>query len=792
MKKAQLWLLLIMLSSLLHSDDKNQKRIIGEFTPQGTTGLATAQFTKPLAPATINNNGTQKIVRSGYYFLTNDLMFYPLQRWATSKPTINWQGETTPNSIICIATDNVIVDLNQKTISQKTDNNQELQQPNLVGIYIKPGVKNVTIKNGTINSLSGAGILIGANCQNVVIDNIAVLNSSMAGIIIGHNPFDSTYNSSHEGFDLIQYFDPTTCIANSTEDIIISNSSFIGTTGYYHYVDAGSVDQYEYSHAIGLFAADCKNLQVENCAFNSNKYQAPDNKKNSTDNPGGHYRTDRQGYDGYGAYFLRCKNGIIKNCQSLNNEGWAAYGYHLQNSSSMSFKNCQAISNSSQGDPLQHQTLLTTNFSWVHRYLGRAAGFMLKDSSAAFDNCISLSNKGHREAAGFWCKRDTILTAPSTTPIPSCNGATLFTPTGSTYTACKQTVLMTDIGALILPNYSSIASNPPTQGEGYTIPTLPRYVLDSGSSGNIFTQCIASSNESTYLDAYGFLTEGNSNNIYTECSANNNHGGSGTEDYEPSGIADYDNGVGRWSLAEYDRYTNSFTNQILRFGAGFCNRSTRIPISEWDSDTKKYILYTISDHIVFLGVTIENSSPDLKVILHWPEISSSIDNSTARDNFGDIAGPGVGILLNGADKNRISKNWLSCNSSSTSGITIDTTPGIGAHGGYGIFNINANNTALIMENYAFANQIVRPKIISDTGPPVVTEWARYIEGSNYHIRYYDSDQKLPLQEATIGDFSALVTAVPFTNYEWETTIESSPYSIKDKVLVESVPTIYTP
>lgn len=784
-------LLLIMLSTMLHSYDNAQKRVMGEYTAPGTGGLATAQFTKPLSPATINNNGTQKIKRAGYYFLTDNLMFFPLQLWSPNKPSINWQDETTPHAILCISTDNIIVDLNRKTISQATDNNQSFQQPNLVGIYVKPGVKNVTIKNGTINGLSGCGILIGANCKNICIDNVSVINCSMAGIIVGHNPFAATYTSVHDGFEKIQYFDPETCIANSTEDVTITNCSISGTSGYYTYVDANSVQKYVYSHAIGLFAADCKNMQIENSIFNSNRYAAPNGVKNSTDDPGGYYHATKQGYNAYGLSLLRCKGGVIKNCQSANNAGWAAYGFHLQNSSGIAYKDCHAQHNYAEGDPLQHKTLLTTNFDWSHRYLGRSVGFMMKDSSAHASDCSAIGNKGHREAVGFWAKRDTILTSPSTATIPSCNDATLFTPVGSTYTACKQTVLMTDMGALILPNYSDIAANPPNKGTGYTIPTLPRYVLDSGSSGNVFINCASSAQVSVYLDAYGFLAEGNSNNIFEQCSANNNHAGKGTEDYQPGGLADYDNGVGVWSLAEYDRYKNSFTNKVVRFGVGFCTRSTRIPISEWDGLDEVYKLYKISDELVFLGVTIENSDPTLKVILHWPEIASSVDQSTARDNVGDIAGPGVGVLLNGADKNRISKSWLYANNSNTSGTTVDATEGIGAHGGYGLLDINENSTSLILENYAFANQIVRPKIITDAGPPVVTDWARFIEGSNYHIRYTDVDQNIPLNEATIGDFSSLVTAMPFTNYEWQTTAVASPYSVKNKILVESVPVIYT-
>ena len=784
--------LLCSLLICLHSYNyaNSTKKIMGEFSSQETSGLTSPQFTKPLTPATINNNGTQNIKRSGYYFLTDDLMFYPMQLWSPDKPTINWGGQTTPKSILCISSDNVILDLNRKTISQKTDNNLSLQQANLVGVYIKPGLKNITIKNGAFNGLSGAGILIGANCNNINIDNIATVGCSMAGIIIGHNPFDTaTYSSTHDGFENIQYFDPETCVDNSTDDIIINNCHISGSTGYYTYEDSGT--KYVYSHAIGLFMSDCSNVQIANSVFNSNKYGAPSVKKNSDDNPGGYYNATRQGYNGYGIYMLRCKNAHLENIECCNNTGWAAYGFHFQNSSNMICKNCFAKNNTGEGDPILHQTFCGINFDWSHRYLGRAAGFMLKDASGNFQSCVANSNRGNREAVGFWFKRDTILTAASTITVPPCRDATLFSPTASTYNDCNQTILMTDIGAMALPNYHSLMADPPTQGAGYTIPTEPLYVFDSGSNSNQVIDCDSFGNESVYLDAYGFLSEGNSNTNISRCQAADNHGGMGTEDYEASsGLSDYDNGVGKWSLAEYNRYTNSFTGKVMRISAGFGYRSTRIPISEWNGTS--YSLKVDDGDFVFLGVVIDDSDPALHVVLDWPEISSSISESQSRDNKGDVVGPGVGILLNGAFKSLISKNWLYCNSSSTAGSVVNETAGIGAHGGYGLFDLASNSTSLIKENYAFANQIIRPKVITDNGPPVVTAWAAYIEGANYYNTYSDTDQTLPIERATVGDFSSLVTAVPFTNYEWETTSVVTPYNIKSKTIVESVPPIYTP
>lgn len=337
----------------LQSDpDTQQTRVTGVAMTHGTTSMASSQFTTPLTPAVINNNGTQMLARPGYYFLTDDLMFRPNRQWnaapnvnyATSK--IAWKPINGPRNIIFINSDNVVLDLNNKTITQwgtvttsispdasshstsygvldsaqhfpqPTDNPrdilQSLNMPNLVGIYIAPHVKNVTIKNGTINGLSGIGILVDQGCQNIKLSNLTITSVGIAGIVVGHNPLrrriveDSLYQYAIET-DLLNDStihqsikdgmhaplhdqNPYTYAytENQTSEIIIENVLVSKTQGHHQYFlnsptatgTATTKEAYASktkwlpaavkTDAIGCQVVYTNNLQIENCSFSGN------------------------------------------------------------------------------------------------------------------------------------------------------------------------------------------------------------------------------------------------------------------------------------------------------------------------------------------------------------------------------------------------------------------------------------------------------------------------------------------------------------------------------------------
>ncbi|NBX77813.1 hypothetical protein EBQ93_00440, partial [bacterium] len=99
--------------------------------------------------------------------------------------------------------------------------------------------------------------------------------------------------------------------------------------------------------------------------------------------------------------------------------------------------------------------------------------------------------------------------------------------------------------------------------------TTPLYILQGGSNTNTFSMCESYANESVYLSGFGFLTEGNNTNGYYQCTAQGNIAGIGTQDYQPSGLAAYDNGIDNdqslnaWALYEYERYKNPLQKKLF-------------------------------------------------------------------------------------------------------------------------------------------------------------------------------------------------------------------------------------
>lgn len=785
----------------------DEQRVMGDIPATGVSGLATAQFTTPISPSTINNNGTLKVYKPGYYFITDDVQFYPKQLWSPYKPDINWQNQTTPKTIFYITTDNVILDLNQKTITQNASfspnpqnplANRAFQEPNLVAIYIADGVKNVVIKNGTINTVSGCGILVGPNCKNITIDNVSVINCAMGGIIVGYNPFDTTmYNSVYHAMTQIQHQNPYTCPTNSTQGITISHCSITGSTGYYTYTDSESQEHFIYSHAVGIHIVDAKDIQISNVLCNQHQYNAPSNIKNAQEILGSYYDLSREGYNGYGMMMVRCHNAIIDNTDTSYNTGWAGYGCFLLDSTAFTFQNCFARHNQGLADPLQFAQYYTdeTEMSWENRMLGRAAGYFCADTSGCtFENCKAAFNKGTRDTAGFWNKRYRLLTTPSNTEPSSCFSYTLFNPQTDVPSACLDHLLPLLVGTLIIPALSDFHEKPNLP---YLVTTSPLYLLNGGSDTNTFRQCDSYANESVYLSGFGFLTEGNNTNGYYECTAQGNIAGVGTQNYQPSGLAAYDNGINNdktlniWALYEYERYKNPFTEKIILQGAGFAIRNTRLPIEQWDEEINRFKVLTFEGYTKFLGAVIShNDSANRYIVLSWADLGSSMHACISKENFGGNAGQGIGTYLDFGYNTLLEKNWMHGNKSDPFGTSVLLDGGyqaenIGALGGYGIFDTAENSVALCINNYLFGNQIIRPRIITDfedDGTPVI-DWADNIEGANYFIQYSADEESFPVQQGTVGDFSGFSTEIPFKNTEWRILSPLLEYTIKTKIRI---------
>lgn len=312
MKINQLLFVLLLLPTLLICKATDNKKIdldqaaraYGLNTATGTAALATAQYTHPIIPAQINNTGYYAVKNAGYYFLTEDLFFAPRAFIDNSVPL------NVLKAIIYVQKDNVIIDLNSKTILQKNNKSQSfLDVADLHAIYIQDGVKNVTIKNGTINFATGHGIYIGKGCSNIVLSNVQIINCGLRGI-----------NAQGESDNKIQDITIENCHVSNCSGTIQPDTTLHGdiTNG----------------HAIGIDLTYVENSFITETISNNNQIEKISAQSNST--------TDSIAA---GIRMQNCQNITCKSCLCNNNAGPTGQGFYALQSSNLTFQECKADEN---------------------------------------------------------------------------------------------------------------------------------------------------------------------------------------------------------------------------------------------------------------------------------------------------------------------------------------------------------------------------------------------------------------------------------------------------------------
>ena len=310
------------------------------------------QYATPISQADISNGKTFIIDQPGDYFLASNLIFSP---------------QHDEGIIIQIATDNVTLNLNQKTISS---------QPyfhHLQAIQIKKDLSNIIIQNGTFNKIRGRGINIHEGCSNISLRNLLVSNCYCGGLIIKNCVdciIDNLYLShcinhhpEHEPFCGIDMSHSSNCIITNT---FVDN--FINPLG----------------NTIGISLENCKSCEIRTCKIASN--QGKSVMGIGLKNAHTCYLLNmrvilNQATHGnaYGYYYAQSSGNITSNCQAqmCQSSTGNAYGFYLQDSNSIRFDKCEGRNNDTQESPFN------------------AYGFYATDSSGiAFRNCLSFGNKG--------------------------------------------------------------------------------------------------------------------------------------------------------------------------------------------------------------------------------------------------------------------------------------------------------------------------------------------------------------------------------------------------------------
>ena len=229
-------------------------------------------------------------------------------------------------SALIISSSNIIVDLNGQTIEFSGNRSQTVH-----GIIIAPGVKNITIKNGTLSNFSGAGIYAQATpdapITNITLDSV-VINGCFNGIMIANgnnlilsscttsaneNPISSTYGISLKNCSAAQI---NTC--NSSYNTNITDCCY------------------------GFFCSESKKIIFNNCTAFGNEAE---------ENVIGFYLLSMN----YNSYIKSCiSNGNMSN----KNE---AFGFLLENTTLTFLEDSQAHCNYTCGTTISYGIRLTNS-----------------------------------------------------------------------------------------------------------------------------------------------------------------------------------------------------------------------------------------------------------------------------------------------------------------------------------------------------------------------------------------------------------------------------------------------
>lgn len=135
------------------------------------------------------------------------------------------------DSVVSIKTNDLVLDLGEHQLFQTAGNTIS----GLDGIYINPGLSNITIRNGVIGPVTGRGIYIGDGCSQIRLENITLQNCNTTGIL-----FDGSFTGT--GISIVKI----------NECTILSCTGSDGNPAY------------------GMKIIDGSNFRIERCVFESN------------------------------------------------------------------------------------------------------------------------------------------------------------------------------------------------------------------------------------------------------------------------------------------------------------------------------------------------------------------------------------------------------------------------------------------------------------------------------------------------------------------------------------------
>ncbi len=311
------------------------------------------------------------ISEPGTYLLADSVMFTPTDYNA---------------SYVTITTDNVLLDLNSSTITQDPTT---LTFTGVNGISIAPGVKNVVIRNGAFNSLTGSAILVNDGVEIVDIFDLTILNMGIAGIMLeGLTTGSGITSANFSNIDIEGSGASGNGIGNAYGFLLQNVSTCNIETSVCGQSMAPMGDAY------GMRFENCDSIRIKSSVINNNSSGA----------------TKAAGFSVLSSNNILCIDTISSNnsCTALNPTTTTA-GFEILNSQAIFLQECSATSNAGYGAAygfyldgcsfckMEGDDALA-NFSTGSSSMGF---FSNNGTNNLFKNCDSMSNDGALNGYGI-------------------------------------------------------------------------------------------------------------------------------------------------------------------------------------------------------------------------------------------------------------------------------------------------------------------------------------------------------------------------------------------------------
>lgn len=289
----------------------------------------------------------------------------------------------TGDCIILVNTSDIIIDLNQNTLSQVNGN----FVPGFNAITINPGCSNVTILNGTIGEVTGIGIYVSDGCSDIYINDLTVKNCNNAGIL-----FDGILTGTGISGGSIRHSSILTCTG-------VDGSAAFGLhmikckTMIINDVFFSGHDALTTSSGYGISCEYCQAIELSDCKIAAT---------------GGNDLA-------VGIYLMESNNILLKNCLTFGTVARSAqatarsYGILAQGCQHIWLNGSTSVSNynleaGGVGFALHNgaRNLIENSFAQSNVGYSYGAGFELYNETESYvTNCKTRGNKAYATGSGY-------------------------------------------------------------------------------------------------------------------------------------------------------------------------------------------------------------------------------------------------------------------------------------------------------------------------------------------------------------------------------------------------------